>query len=105
MDSAGRVARLDTSRRNVDGKLTMWMKTMWTALNCRRMLMPEECGLLEELEDDEMIRECRERREVEQSIGRSEYRKNRADGCGRNRDGLGEGDADKRDGFSKIRED
>ena len=61
-------------------------------------------GNLEELADEKMICDCRERREVEQSIDRSgcrcehwtQVREDQRDGC--NGD-----DANRRDGFSIIR--
>ena len=56
---AGHVARWDTSRQNVGGKLAMWMRTMQTAEksgndpNRRRMTKVEECG------SSETWRSCR----------------------------------------------
>ena len=61
-------------------------------------------GNVEELEGEEVICECRERREVEEGTGRTEGRsgcwaQHREDQC----DGFSGNDAVQRDGFGKIR--
>ena len=87
-------------------------------------------GKVEELEDEEMVCECREHREVEEGSGRqhwaqiredqcdgfsgngadrcdrfSKIRADHRDGCGHNHDGFSRGDADRRDGCGETRAD